>query len=648
MRKYLLYLIVLFTFTQAQKQDSILTYKLNDIYIKGTTVVEPIQVLNLKAKTIENVDAENLSGIIKVLPSIKIQNNSRGESLLFFRGSGKRQLSLMFDGVPLNMAWDNQIDLSLVPVNAVGNINITKGIPSALSGVNNLAGSVNIEPKKMEGNRDGWLKAAIGNDDYKDLSIGWIAGTKKFSYLVSAQYTDAEGFRLPASFNNEGRRRLNSFSTKKNFYSKFKYNYNNENSYTAISLFYVDALKGVPPEIGVSKVRYWRYPVWRRGFVSVSGAYDFSRKRRSILSYNFSQTFHKSVINSFTNSNYDVLKDKTTDKDSFLNARLVFSQLIAENSILKFSFNGYATKHTETEEDSNSNQTSNNTYTQNVGSLGLEYEFIHPAYSLTLGMSYDLIQTPKEFNNPDKSLAKDYSLNIGLTYKMNNNLTFQFSGGRKTRFPSLREALSTGGGKYVINPNLSAEVANSFSAGFNYSTFKQNTEFTLFLSYIKDGILRKALPGKQYIRINQRKIRNYGCEVRTVLKYFSGINFDLHFTLLNSFGLSDKDNYDVKLEYKPEIMFGLNSDFVLTDKLNFIAELNYIGKEYGYREGDENIQELPDYFLANLRVEYRFRFKDSTGELFLRVNNFFDKLYYTQWGLPEAGREYRAGVLFDI
>jgi iron complex outermembrane receptor protein len=148
----LLLLLINFQFIFAQEKDSVQIYRLGEITVKSGIVLEPKSVFQLNYKNIEEADANNLFELTKYIPSVKPQTNSRGESLIYLRGSGERQISLFFDGVPLNIPWDNRIDLSLIPTDAVGGLSITKGIPSVIYGANTLAGVVNVSTKEFSGN----------------------------------------------------------------------------------------------------------------------------------------------------------------------------------------------------------------------------------------------------------------------------------------------------------------------------------------------------------------------------------------------------------------------------------------------------------------------------------------------------------------
>ena len=58
---------------------------------------------------------------------------------------------------------------------------------------------------------------------------------------------------------------------------------------------------------------------------------------------------------------------------------------------------------------------------------------------------------------------------------------------------------------------------------------------------------------------------------------------------------------------------------------------------------------IPDYFILNFRLSYNYNINDKIMiQPFIRINNVFDKLYYTQWGLPEPGRQFWAGISCEM
>jgi len=60
------------------------------------------------------------------------------------------------------------------------------------------------------------------------------------------------------------------------------------------------------------------------------------------------------------------------------------------------------------------------------------------------------------------------------------------------------------------------------------------------------------------------------------------------------------------------------------------------------------MNKLPSYYLINFRVSYNIILANNDIEFFGRIDNILDKLYYTQLGLPEAGREVFVGFNFKF
>ena len=229
-KKLFLFLLILILpgVFYGQKQDSIKTYKLDEITVKSGIILEPKTVTKIEYKEIEKADASNFAELGRVIPSIKTQTNSRGERLFYLRGSGERQIALFFEGVPLNIPWDNRIDLSLIPTEAIGEITVTRGIPSVVYGANAIAGVIGINTITTDGgDKRGKVSAKFGGNSFHSYDGFFVGGKNKISYLVSASYKNRSGFNLPDSYNNPeanpSKERINSSIRNYSFYSKLNY-----------------------------------------------------------------------------------------------------------------------------------------------------------------------------------------------------------------------------------------------------------------------------------------------------------------------------------------------------------------------------------------------------------------------------------------
>lgn len=645
--KIILLFFLVTGFVFSQEKDTIKTYNLDQVTIESGYKVEAKIVTSLDEKKIETADASSIDNIVKLLPSAKVQTNSRGETLLFLRGAGERQISLFFDGIPMNIPWDNRIDLSLVPAEAVGEISIIKGVPSVVYGPNAVSGVVNINPRFSDLSKDfRKISGYLGNNNTSYFSGLYLNSSEKFSYLLTSSYKETDGFTLPGEFSNvDENSNIRSNSQKKifNVYGKTNYNFSSKGS-LGLSVMYSDAEKGIPPETDVTNPRYWRYPLWKRIMVGVNGKYLLSEAQDKV-DFVFAATGFESRINQYSDATFSEIIDIEDGKDFTMNGRFTYSGLISNSSILKASINAFSTIH---KEKIMSDNFAEQKYIQNILGIGAEYEYFFNRLVLIAGVGYDLSETPETGNKPAKDKLSDFTFNTGVVYPLNNSNSLHFSFGRKTRFPTLRESFSGALGRFIPNPNLKAEIAYSGDAGISSNFSNGKLEANAFLSFIHDGIVRASLPGGQFQRINKDVIRTAGVEINLNYKLNRFTTY-FHFTYLSAVAKNSNGLFKDTLEYKPDIISLLQLQYILDEGIEAMTEFSLTRGEFGLKEGSEYFQQLPDYFLINLRLSYEFNIGDNiTLRFFGRINNLLDKLYYSQWSLPEAGREFMGGVSFEF
>ena len=631
----------------AQEQDSIKTYKLDEVTVKSGIILEPKTVTEIDYAKIKKADASNLIELGRVIPSIKSQTNSRGESLFYLRGSGERQIALFFEGVPLNIPWDNRIDLSLIPTDAIGEITITRGIPSIVYGANAIAGVININTiSAQSGNQKGMISTKLGENDFHSYSGFISGGAKKIFYAASASYKNSSGFNLPASYESEAnpsKERINSSLRNYSFYGKVNYKFSDFSDFN-ISLSHLDSKKGVPPETNVGTPRFWRYPEWRKSTLNINGKQNLSG-RNSIFVYSFAASKFDMQIDQYTDKTFTQIDDTEKDDDLIFNGRLIYSKVFNENSLVRFALNGLSTIH---EEKFLADNYQPQKYSQYIYSAGAEYEYIQNKFTAIAGVSYDGTATPLTGDKEAKDPVSDFGVNTALIYSIADDYTLQLNLGRKTRFPTLRETFSGALGRFVPNLGLKSEVAYTGEINLSKMYKRGKTDVNFFASYINDGIVRIALPDGQFQRVNKDKIRTYGVEFLSRYDVAKNFSTDFNLTYLNSFSQNPGGKFSDTLEYKPQLIAGLFFDYAFSS-FNAALELNYTGIEYAYQEGNEYLQKLPDYLLTNARLACDISINENSKlVLFFRVNNIFDTLYYSQWGLPEAGRQFFAGFNLEF
>ncbi|MBN1301885.1 MAG: TonB-dependent receptor [Melioribacteraceae bacterium] len=650
MKNYILLFVAINYSGLFAQSDSLKNYNLEEITVKSGMVLEPKSITTVKRENIDKADASSLIELGKYIPSIKIQINSRGESLFYLRGSSERQISLFFDGVPLNIPWDNRIDLSLIPTDAVNEITVTKGMPSVIYGANTPAGVVNVNSKTFN-KEEGKFSLQLGDYDFRNLTGSWTGGSKKLWYLLSGSFKERSGYSLPDDYsnsNNPSDKRKNSYFSGYSIFGKAGLNYS-EFSEISFSTGLIKSRKGVAPETDVTSPRFWKYPDWSKYFVTASGSHNLSGIKSSFLTYALSYSVINTQINQYNDISYSTVDDIEKGTDNTFYGRLIYTNLISSSSIIKISTSATFTGH---EEKFLSDNYKSVHYSQNLISSGIEYEYIDDRLTAILGTSLDVSSTPKTGDKPSNEPVYDYSINSALMYSVNKILSANITFGRKTRFPTLRESFSGALGRFITNPDLSAETVYSFEAGLDlrWKSLAFDTKF--FFTQTRNGIVRVTVEQdgiRKFKRVNKDKIRSIGLELISSYNISEKLRTNFNITLMNSFAMNPEGEYRDTLEYKPEIVSSFGFDYAPFKKLNLMFEVNYVGREFGLKEGAPFFEPLPAYLIANIRAAYDIKIsRGIISQVYIRVNNIFDKLYYTQWSLPEAGREFFFGtnVLF--
>ncbi len=633
----------------AQDTDSLKTYYFDRITVESGRTPELKMPVRIDPIQMETRDGASFADMGSLLPSAKIQTNSRGEATLYLRGAGERGIMLFFDGIPLNIPWDNRIDLGHIPIEAVDGISVVKGIPSLTYGPNAVSGVVKLVSRSVRTTPNkARFVSRLGENSSRYLSGVYIGGGEERSYLLSASYNSSEGYNLPAGFqspDNPSRTRVNSGGSSFNLLGRLNYSYGDAGS-VGISTSFTDSKKEVPSEIDVSIPRYWRYPLWHRIGMGINGEHRFTAGRGSSLRYSFSGTRFVSQIDQYHDESFGEIIDIEKSLDYTGSGRVVYSTVLTNSSIVRLAASAFSTRHTEQLQSESFHE---KRFSQYVMSFAAELEYFREKLSVTTGAGYDRSVSRDGVRTSDGDAVGDYNLVAGAIYSIDRSHSVNISAGRKIRFPTLREAYSGALGRFVPNPDLEAETLYSLETGYAAGFNRVETDVTLFVSYLRNGIVRESLPERQFRRINKAVIRTYGFEFASQYRPGGGLSARFQLTYLTAASKNDAGAFTDTLEYRPQLVSGFQLLYAVQKGIGGAVELNYTGLEFGLREGETHFRKLPGYFLANLRFSYAMPVTGGARiEFFGRVNNLFDKLYFSQWGLPAAGRNFWGGASVEF
>lgn len=600
--------------------------------------------------------ADSLQG----LSGVSVKTNSRGDTIARVRGAEERQTAVFLDGAPLNVPWDGRVDLGVLPAGLIGNVRVTKGAVPIEFGANAVAGVVDLQTRRG-GGRDGEAGSFTGLLEGGTLGLVNASGVAS----VEGQHADvtmAGGYirreaervsdtdRLPFSQDPDSKRRTNtdleSFSL-----------YGSAGTRLGIlearaSLLHNESRRGIAPESdrdpAVAAPRYWRYPdidltqltlnarVAPSDDVSVTGVF-------------YRQWFAQQIL-AYRDETYTRLRTTEDDEDDTVGGRLTLAAGVGPID-LRISGSHQRSTHRQVDTTIPNAPGPKLKYRQELSSIGAEGDIRLAARSrLTLGVAYDRSESPLTGDKPDQPDIDAFAFSAAFRQELSDQMTLTVSGGRRTRFASLRELFGEALGRFLINPDLKPERAWLADAelayvgeGFRFvvNPFYANGDDTIAQRAVRVG----GVSLRQ--RFNLTGTESYGVDANMTAQLAPGLSFDLNGTYLVA-KAEPGDAAFRRLLQRPRYEVTALLDYRFNDVFNVRGEVRQTGKavdldEFGAREVLPSSTE----FSARASLTVLRLGNGNRLSLTLAGDNLTNEFVLPQAGLPAPGRTIRVGLRFD-
>ncbi|MBX3044398.1 MAG: TonB-dependent receptor [Candidatus Kapabacteria bacterium] len=663
MKKYIFIILITFllvTISQSQtKDDSIRVYKLGDISVTDVLAKDKIAKSNINTVNyhiLQRSDVRSASELQLFIPSGRVRTNSRGESMLFLRGAGERQLGLFFDGVPLNVAWDNRFDLSMLPVDIIGRMDVNKNANSIMFGPNVLGGAVNISTiERLTEGFGGNARIQFGETGLMQASATHDGRFDRFNYIASFSNTKQDGIPLSANRTDDMQNQDLNSSLRNNtdrefssFYARGEY-YLNESAKLGLSVLHITGEKGVGAETHIEPfaARFWRFPEWERTIIASNGFFDITGNNKLVLRSTFWYDIFNQKTDTYGDMFYNNITANQSDKDRTGGARLALVWNFADNQNLSYSANWYKTNHSE-----QINETPESLFSQNIVSNGLSYNLSTDLFSLRTGAVFDYISTGDAgvFEDARGKTFSDYGVFAGVKYLLTEDLVAFANLSRRTRFPTMREAFSGALDRFIVNPDLKPETGILTEVGINQSFTDMQFELTIFANYYDNLIDQIRLPAsedplRRRMRVNFAKATIIGADFTFRARPMRNTTIETNFTYMNTSGEQDGNKVDY-IDNRPEFLLGFIANYMFNFGLNVQAEVEGVGTQYERNPDDQSkFLKIDGTAIFNLRLAYKLPVVQGVVyEVFVRGNNLMDTYRLSQLGLPEPGRMLSAGI----
>ncbi|MFA7228861.1 MAG: TonB-dependent receptor [Melioribacteraceae bacterium] len=624
------------------KNDSLRTFNLGEVIVTSQrpVIIKSSSVFDVNLERIEATGGADISKAVGFEPGVYISSSSKNESKIYLRGFDQRDISVFIDGVPIYQPYDGLVDLSNLPVNVIGKITVSKGMPSLLYGANSMGGTINLISKTCDYPFTADLNLEHGFA--QKASAGFNGTTGSVYYSLNGSFSKSNGFKLPGSFantvNEKGGERDNSQFENRGAMLKLGVNnlFNFELAYT---LMIIDNEKGIPADVYSSKPRYWRFGEWKKtvnnlmfgteiaGDVTVRGNFFFEKFRNVLDSYDDA---------TFTTQNRPYAFRSTYD-DHTLGINLSSSFKTKQTGLTRLFVSYKKDVH---KEEGNFNEGFKKYEADNLSMAAEQETEITGDLSVVAGAGLNYLKPVYSNGSEPRSSASVFNANLGINFKLREKIILRANLSGNSRFPTLREFYSETKGRYLSNPALIPEKSFNTEAGIICDYLNRDfIELTLFYSSVKGLIQEVPVSG------GLKQFQNIGNVILAGVEFSADYKnevfiVDLNYTYLYAKNRSANSSTEI-LEYRPEHSASIISVYNFNSGLNLGFEIFYLAKQYGINLDTNAIVPMPDYELVNLRVAQKI-FDRYT--LYLRVNNVFEKYYESEYGYPQPGRELLFGI----
>ena len=642
------------TSTRAQTPaDSLRQYEL-DVVVITTDVASGTfeSVHKIGPAELAQIQPTSAEDALGHLPSARVQTNSRGETLVYLRNNGERQVAVFLDGAPLNVAWDNRVDLSLVPSGAIGSYAAVTGPASVLLGTNVVGGAVELISRTPDGTNTLELEGSVGNSAFFGGIGRALLTVSGWQIAATAEHSVRDGIPLPADsrlpFNqSSGDIRTNTDRTLTSAHVRVQRKVSASHE-VGVTLVANAGEKGVAPEShidpDVGGIRYWRYPNTDRAMLIASSRWSGERieTESSVWVQRFSQT-----IDDYSGSTYELLQGSQRDRDRSVGGRMVARMPLSAQSSLRGLLLYTANSHTQTDRRPGEDVTRE--FRQDVFSVGSEYE-LRPTHrtSYRVGAALDGYHAPG--TGIEGAAGVDISATLGVHYSLGGATSLRAGLARKVRFPTARESQDTGLGRFVLNPDLKPESTLLAEASVQHRLPGGIVSVTPFASRTTDTIDQSSLvidSTRYRMRVNLEGSYVLGVELEAAQRLTGNLTADASFTTMHTRG--HLEGVTVRLAEKPATLAIGGLTYRPLRGLLLGAQIRYTGRAYS-PDADGELAALPRAAMLDFRVAQTLYLSGlrSGMEIWCKVENLLDTFSMPQMGLPGPGRFARFGVSLVI
>jgi len=603
----------------------------------------------LSPQTVARLDASSGADVLRRMPSVHVPTNSRGESIVFLRNAGERQVVVFLGGAMLNVPWDNRFDMSMLPGHLVGSVLSAAGPIPTSYGVNAL-GAVNVLlPDYRSG---GSFVSEWGEQGARRHESMWSGTLNGVHLLGAGAYVAQDGEPVAdhtrmTFFQSDSDRRTNTDRELLSFAGRAGFDL--RKGRIDATLIFSDAEKGIAPESHLAGGnRFWRYPEHRLVQGNFHADVDFTQ-RVNLIASAWLQDFRQ-TIDQYTNATYSTVLDREEDEDRTYGSRAILTSRLGERSQVALSYNLLISTHVQRDTRLVGGAPPASpppwfTYRQRAMSFGADFEY-HFSDALVgeLGAGVDWLAYTRTGDKPSIPDFVEPTAHAGLGFDLSDQWRLRVGGGYKTRSPTMRDLFGVALNRFMLNPDLTPEHVINVEAAAEWSGADASFAVIPFALFVDNTIDQRNV-GALRQRINLRGSEIFGVEINGAVMLSEEWTVTGSVTASDVRRLRSTATESVRLAEKPALLAAISVDYTGPSGFEAGIEIDRTGRAYS-ANAEGTLVPLEVSTQLNVRLAYnldRVFTALPSSQIYLRGDNLTDAFVEPQLGLPAAGRWIRVG-----
>lgn len=651
----------------AQEEGGIIT--MEEVVVTATRDKEEIRKIpaNVSVITAEDIKKSGATSIVEVLEKLdginfKTFSGNPSQAYIDMRGFGGDnpfgKTLIMLDGRRLNRPDMSGVNWLQIPVSNIERIEVVRGASSVLYGDSAIAGVINIITKRGVGKPKVNASVIAGSYGLHDERVGITGSYDRLSYALTGENQKTFGYRERSKFSSKGAGLNLGYDASDYFNVSFGASFNRTDFDLPGPL--TKAQKEENPR--------------QAGNLNDDGSNEYvnaNLKMESFFgdfgSFNINFMYGKKNITSDMES-WGTGVYAITDINTYgVTPKYIYEEeFFGHNNkvILGFDYYYETLGKDKFSDKEKQNKTHEAELTKETMGYYIRDEFnIFDELILNIGYRGERTKIKGKETKmsdgsivfDDKKIHKGEAYEASLVYLIGKNSKVFAKYATVYRYPFLDEQASYSGyGTDVFLTDLEKEKGESSEVGTQFNPIENmKIGLTLFRIDMEDEI---AWNNVTYRNENLDKTRHEGVEFAISYKLRSLAKIYGNFTYHNA-EFREGGNIGKKVPLVSKEMANAGLEIYLPYAFMLRPEVQYVGKSYLGTDYDNNTEQLDDYTIYNLFLQYKPEFSDLKFSAFFGVENLTDEKHSTmgydqeQYGLPNVyypspGITIKSGISF--